>query len=95
MHGMGSSSAADDKPTGGTKEIAASIGGFFKSGWGFMQKTKANVAEKYNNSGMKEKLGNAAAATKTGFLTAVDKSKELGGKIATSTAELKVKVMVL
>lgn len=95
MQGIGSSSATENKQSGietKTKEIASSIGGMFKSGWGFMQKTTNSMAEKFNSSGVKESLGKAATATKTGFLTAVDKSKELGGKIADSTVEFGGKV---
>lgn len=71
-----------------TKEIAGSIGGFFKSGFGFMKKSTASIAEKFNNSGVKESLGKAADAAKGGIMTAYDKSKEFGGKIADTAVEV-------
>ena len=41
---------------------------------------------------MKESLGKMATAAKGGLMTAVDKSKELGGKIADTTYEIGGKV---
>lgn len=71
-----------------SKEIAGSIGGFFKKGFGMVKNSTSAAVDKISTAGIKESLGKAGNAVKGGFITAVDKSKELGGKIADSTKEL-------
>ena len=80
------------KEDGKSKDITSSIGGFFKSSYTFMKTSTTNMANKVSAVNFKEGFGKAGTAVKGGFLTAVDKSKEIGGKIADSTVEFGGKV---
>lgn len=71
-----------------SKEIAGSIGGFFKKGFGIVKNSTVAAVDKIKETNFKESLGKAGTAVKGGFITAVDKSKEFGGKVVDSTKEL-------